>query len=241
MTETQTANQDARHSLEQVLGHRFMRPEMLDLALTHSSWANERGGGDQAHNERLEFLGDAVLELCVSAELYRRFPQAREGQMTRMRAHLVSTVSLAQRAKEIGLHSVLKLGRGEESQGGRLRDSVLSDAFEAVLAAVYVDGGFAAAQHVVARLFAHCWPSCVEPLMPKDDKTRLQELVQQHYGQMPLYVRTGSRGPEHAKIFDITLRLPDGTEFIATGRSCKKAEQEAARHALAHLGQKGIG
>ena len=131
----------ARIALEEKLGHVFARPELLDLALTHSSWANEYSGG-QHHNERQEFLGDAVLELCVSWELFRRFPEAREGELTKLRARLVSTVSLAERAREFGLDSLLKLGKGEERQGGRSRDSVLSDVLEAVLAAVYEDGGF---------------------------------------------------------------------------------------------------
>ena len=201
--------------LEPVLGHTFAKPELLDLALTHSSWANECGTG-QNHNERLEFLGDAVLEICVSAQLYSRFPDAREGELTKMRAHLVSTVSLAERARKIGLDTMLKLGRGEESQGGRTRDGVLSDAF-------------------VARLFADRWPTAASKTMPKDYKTRLQEASQQLFGQAPLYTRLGSRGPEHAKVFEIGLKLPDGTEFVATGSSCKKAEQNAAQQALAKL------
>ena len=110
----------ARIALEEKLGHVFARPELLDLALTHSSWANEYSGG-QHHNERQEFLGDAVLELCVSWELFRRFPEAREGELTKLRARLVSTVSLAERAREFGLDSLLKLGKGEERQGGQPR------------------------------------------------------------------------------------------------------------------------
>lgn len=223
--------------LEAALGYVFVRPELLDLALTHSSWANECGEG-QTHNERLEFLGDAVLELCVSTKLYRRFPDAREGELTKMRSHLVSTVSLAERARKVGLDRLLKLGRGEESQGGRTRDSVLSDAFEAVLAAVYADGGFDVAQRVVDRLFVDRWPERAEKAMPKDYKTRLQEVSQQRFGQPPMYTRLGSHGPEHSKVFEIALRLPDGTEFTASGSSCKKAEQSAALQALEMLCRK---
>ena len=138
--------------IERILDYHFSRPERVALALTHSSWANEHGLG-QAHNERLEFLGDAVLELCISWELFTRFPQAREGDMTRVRSQLVGTTSLAQRARETGIDQLLRLGRGEEQQGGRSRDAVLSDVFEAVLASVYEDGGYAAAQKVVARIF----------------------------------------------------------------------------------------
>ena len=214
------------------LGYDFIRKDLLELALTHSSWANECGSG-QEHNERQEFLGDAVLELCVSWEVYRRFPVAREGELTKMRSGLVSAVSLAERAREMGLDSLLKLGRGEESQGGRKRDAVLSDALEAVLAAIYEDGGFAATQEAVARIFAGQWPDRAgDGKASKDYKTRLQESSQQRFGQAPLYTRVGSHGPEHSKVFEVVLRLPDGSEFSASGSSCKKAEQQAARIAL---------
>lgn len=218
------------------LGHSFVRQELLKLALTHSSWANECAAG-QEHNERQEFLGDAVLELCVSWELYTRFPSAREGELTKMRSHLVSAVGLAERTRDLGLDVLIKLGRGEESQGGRKRDAVLSDALEAVLAAVYEDGGFAAAQKVVAHIFAGQWPSRAgDGKALKDYKTRLQEASQQRFGQAPLYTRTGSHGPEHSKVFEVSLCMPDGSLFAASGSSCKKAEQQAARAALEALG-----
>ena len=220
--------------LEENLGYAFQNPKLLKTALTHSSYANEAHNGTRS-NERLEFLGDAVLSIVVSDYIFRNCPHLPEGELTKMRAHLVSTVSLAERARKIGLVALLKLGRGEESQGGRNRDGVLSDALEAVLAAVYEDGGFAAAQGVVARLFADRWPTAASKTMPKDYKTRLQEASQQRFGEAPLYTRMGSQGPEHAKIFEIALRLPDGTEFAATGSSCKKAEQNAAQQALAVL------
>ena len=218
------------------LGHSFARRELLDLALTHSSWANEYSCG-QEHNERQEFLGDAVLELCVSWEIYKRFPTAREGELTKMRSNLVSAVSLAERARDLGLDVLLKLGRGEENQGGRKRDAVLSDALEAVLAAVYEDGGFEAAQKAVARIFAGQWPHRAgDGKASKDYKTRLQEASQQRFGQAPLYTRLASHGPEHSKVFEVSLRLPDGSQFVASGSSCKKAEQQAARDALETLG-----
>lgn len=234
--ETITAAAAARRELETRIGHAFARPELLDLALTHSSWANEAGGD---HNERLEFLGDAVLELCVSAWLYHRFPGVREGQLTRLRSGLVSTASLAERARHIGLDGLLRLGRGEEEQGGRRRDTVLSDALEAVLAAVYEDGGFAAARGAVERIFDGRWPQGVPAVSVKDCKTLLQEATQRLFGQTPAYVRAGSSGPEHAKVFEVVLTLPDGAEFRASGPSCRKAEQEAARRALAALGCAG--
>lgn len=226
---------EARAALEEKLGHVFDRLELLEQALTHSSWSNEYGMG-QKHNERQEFLGDAVLELSVSWELSRRFPGAREGELTKMRALLVSTVSLAQRARELGLDALIKLGKGEENQGGRSRDAVLSDALEAVLAAVYEDGGYEAARESVRRIFAAHWPrAAVKQPRLKDNKTRLQEAALQRFKERPSYAQLASHGPEHAKIFEVSLRLPDGREFLASGSSCKKAEQEAARLALEAL------
>ncbi|WP_300787562.1 ribonuclease III [uncultured Desulfovibrio sp.] len=218
--------------LERALGYRFANRSLLALALTHSSWANE-GGSLRQHNERLEFLGDAVLELAVSKELFERFTRLREGELTRLRSQLVSTPSLARLARSLDLGRALFMGRGEERQGGRDRDAVLSDAFEAVLAAVYEDGGFAAAHACVRKLFSPLWPKR-EDASPrhKDFKTLLQEIMQQRYRDRPLYRLLASHGPEHAKVFEVVVSLPDGREYAACGTSCKKAEQEAARLAL---------
>ena len=221
-------------ALEARLSHAFGDYRLLELALTHSSWANERGQAGQ-HNERQEFLGDAVLELCVSWELYRRFPSLREGELTRLRADMVGTASLARKARELGLDALLLLGCGEERQGGRSRDAILSDVFEAVLAAVYQDGGYAAAQGVVERVFAQDWPRDVTPQRSKDHKTHLQELCLQRFKGRPAYSLLACSGPEHARVFDVMLELPDGRAFYAQGRSCKKAEQEAARLAVENL------
>ncbi|GHU90993.1 ribonuclease 3 [Deltaproteobacteria bacterium] len=226
---------DARAALEQRLTHVFSRPALLALALTHSSFANESGGG-QEHNERLEFLGDAVLELCVSTELFRRFPAAREGELTAMRSKLISAAALAARARALGLDTLVMLGRGEENQGGRNRDSVLSDVLEAVVAAVYEDGGFAAACAAVGRIFAQCWPRAGEGARTAPDyKTRLQEITLRLCKDRPIYARRAAYGPEHAKIFEVALRLPDGRKFLGSGTSCKRAEQDAACNALAAL------
>ncbi len=216
--------------IEAIIGHKFTDKSLLDSALTHSSWANENEG--VTHNERQEFLGDAVLELCVSSFLFSVFPDAREGDLTRMRSRLVSTSSLAGLARGLGLECRLRLGKGEESQGGRQRDAILADALEAVLGAVFEDGGFAAAFGVVERLFKDIWPKDVVPWRGKDFKTRLQEEIQRVYKDRPLYTLIGSHGPEHAKVFEVRLNLPDGTELIARGPSLKRAEQEAARMAL---------
>ena len=225
--------------IEQILDYHFSRPERVALALTHSSWANEHGLG-QAHNERLEFLGDAVLELCISWELFTRFPQAREGDMTRVRSQLVGTTSLAQRARETGIDQLLRLGRGEERQGGRSRDAVLSDVFEAVLASVYEDGGYAAAQKVVARIFGTLLDEvCVGKPKTKDFKTSLQERSVALFHDRPVYTTLACEGPEHARHFTVQVSLPSGQQFTATGTSCKKAEQEAARLALCALEARG--
>ena len=225
--------------LEQTLDYHFQNRALLERALTHSSYANEFGLG-AAHNERQEFLGDAVLELCVSWELYRRFPNTREGDLTRLRSALVNTGSFANRAREIGLDRLLLLGRGEESQGGRKRDSVLSDVFEAVLAAVYEDGGFAAAQHTVSCVFRQIWPeSPDEGRKELDHKTYLQECVQHLFnGDRPVYTQVSASGPSHARQFTVEVHLPDGSRCTAEGTSCKKAEQSAAALALEELTKK---
>lgn len=222
---------EKKEIVEKALGYVFQKPELLHLALTHSSWANESGDTAE-HNERQEFLGDAVLELCVSWELFTRFPGAREGDLTRLRSQLVSTRALAELTRELGLDLCLRLGRGEESQGGRQRDTVLSDALEAVLGAVFEDGGHDAARRVVGHIFARRWPETVTATPAKDFKTLLQETTQRLHKDRPVYVLVGSHGPEHAKRFEVRLDLPDGKSFTATGQSLKRAEQEAAQTAL---------
>lgn len=217
--------------MEAVLGYSFNDSNLLLNAITHSSWANEHESAAR-HNERLEFLGDAVLELCVSAELFRRFPDAREGALTEMRARLVGARPLAALARSLGLDRCLRLGRGEESQGGRGRDALLSDALEAIFGAVYLDGGHDAACRVVERVFGRHWAGVAESVPGKDFKTRLQEATQRMYKERPVYALVGSSGPEHAKRFDVRLELPDGRSFTASGPSLKRAEQEAARVAL---------
>ena len=153
-----------------------------------------------------------------------------------MRSRLVSAAFLAGRARDLGLDKLLLLGRGEEKQGGRLRDSVLSDAFEAMLAAVYADGGFEAARAAVEGIFAPFWlDGGGRPGKPKDDKTRLQEETLRIFRERPIYTRKASHGPDHAREFEVALRLPDGREFTGSGTSCKRAEHDAARKALSAL------
>ncbi len=217
--------------LQSDIHYEFSEVKFLMTALTHSSYANETGAPN-GHNERLEFLGDAVLELCVSEELFRRFPEAPEGMLTQLRSRLVSEPSLAAAARGLRLDRCVLLGKGEENQGGRERGSLLSDVLEAVLGAVYLDGGYVAAQTAVRRIFRDAWPS--EPVAPKikDYKSRLQELTQRTFKSRPVYSLARSFGPEHEKQFEVLLTLPEGETVSATGASVKKAEQKAARKAL---------
>ena len=177
--------------LEKGLGYRFADTNVLLTALTHSSWANEHGG---THNERLEFLGDAVLELAVSSRLFALHPEAREGELTRMRSALVNESTLADVARALRLDERLRLARGEENQGGRQRDALLSDAMEAVLGGVYLDGGFQEALKVVDRLYAPLWPTAPGRIKRKDFKTRLQEVTQRISRGLPVYMQEDASG-----------------------------------------------
>lgn len=221
--------------LEGRLQYRFHDISLLATALTHSSWANEH---NTVHNERLEFLGDAVLEVNVSYEIYKRFPQEREGGMTRLRSRLVSEGKLAELARSLHLGEMLFMGRGEEAQGGRERPALIADAMEAVLGAVYLDGGHEEASALIHRLYADRWPEPGTDRKSKDYKTRLQEATQSQLHSLPVYMPLSSSGPEHAKTFRVQLELSDGRSFVAEGGSLKRAEQEAARLALEALGVK---
>ena len=213
--------------LQENIPYRFQQVKLLQTAMTHTSAANERTGGTE-HNERLEFLGDAVLELCISQELYRRFPDAREGELTAMRSQLVNQTSLASIARKLGIDKCLLLGKGEEAQGGRKKDTLLSDAVEALLGAVFLDGGNTAAEQMVGSLFKKKWATLNHSLQTRDYKSRLQEITQTRFKDRPVYSLMGNSGPEHAKVFTVVLRLPDGTCVEATGSSVKRAEQHAA-------------
>lgn len=231
-------NDTTLERLQEDIPYRFTQVKLLRSALTHSSFANEQHGGGGEHNERLEFLGDAVLELCISDALFARFPDTREGQLTAMRSRLVNQDSLAALARKIGLEKNLILGKGEEAQGGRGRNSLLSDAFEALLGAIYLDGGYEAARATVEALFADRWPGDAGAPKSKDGKSRLQEITQQLFKDRPAYALVGSEGPEHDKVFTVRLELPDTSVFIARGSSVKRAEQTAALQALAVLEEK---
>ena len=227
-------------TVQEDIHYRFRQVKLLELALAHSSWANERGCPNES-NERLEFLGDAVLELCVSQEVYGRYPEADEGLLTKVRSKLVKTATLAEVARSLGLDRHLCLGRGEETQGGRERDSLLADALEALFGAVFLDGGFDVARALVLELLGPRFPETANAPPGKDHKSRLQEITQDLHRERPQYVLAESSGPEHSKVFAVEVTLPDGARFRAEGGSLKKAEQAAAALALAALRPKSGG
>ncbi|WFS62130.1 ribonuclease III [Pseudodesulfovibrio thermohalotolerans] len=219
--------------LQDCIHHRFAQVKFLETALTHSSFANEQNGFED--NERLEFLGDAVLELCISEEGFKRYPSAHEGQLTRIRSQLVKEQSLAAIARNLKLDEYIRLGRGEELQGGRDRDALLADAFEAVLGAVFLDSGFEAARRTIQEIFESMWPARAMLPETKDYKSRLQEVAQDLFRDRPVYMLAGTSGPEHEKLFEVEVALPRGEKFRGAGTSVKRAEQESARIALEFL------
>lgn len=219
--------------LEQALGYGFRDREFLETALTHSSYANERHGG-AVSNERLEFLGDSVLGHLVADHIYRNFPHMPEGGMTRLRAELVCEQSLLRVAKELSLGRELKLGKGEELTGGRERPSILADAVEAILAAIYLDGGLEAARAFVgAYILSHIEENASPGLEAMGDyKTVLQELVQRDTGRTLSYETLSESGPEHDKRFVSQVVIDGRPMGSGSGRSKKESEQAAARAAL---------
>lgn len=219
-------------ALEEKLGYEFQDCRLLENALTHSSCANE-SRGRLSSNERLEFLGDSILGMVVAEHLYRNHPDLPEGDLTRTRAALVCEESLVEVAKELSLGEYLHLGKGEEAGGGRRRPSIQADAVEAVLAAVYLDGGIGSARKIIQR-YILCRE--IEGLTrPRDYKTALQELVQRESGQVLKYRLTGSEGPDHDKRFFVEVDLNGTAIGSGKGHSKKEAEQMAAKSAIQHL------
>ena len=220
--------------LEERLGHVFHDPSLLRTALTHSSYANENRASGAVCNERLEFLGDSVLGVTVADHLYRQYGSMPEGRMTRLRSELVCEQSLFRVAQKLRLGDHLRLGRGEEHNGGRDRHSILADAVEAVIAAMYLDGGMSAASEFIHRhLLSELGDE--EPLFYNDFKTALQELVQRQSGQILGYELTGEQGPDHDKTFAVRVLLNGEPIGSGEGRTKKEAEQAAARNALEAL------
>ena len=216
--------------LEAAIGYRFKNISLLQNALAHSSYANERWHSSLMSNERLEFLGDSILGMLVADHLYRNFPDRPEGELTRMRADMVCERALAAVAGKIGLGEHQLLGKGEEAGGGRGRDSILADAVESVIAASYLDGGMEAAKQFVDRFVLVNVPHA--KLHNRDYKTTLQELVQQKKNQTISYVLVGESGPDHDKQFVVQLLIYAKVAGVGTGSSKKRAEQDAARAAL---------
>jgi ribonuclease III len=223
---------EARRRLEDELGVTFREPGLLELSLTHRSFAFEAGG--LPTNERLEFLGDAVVGLVVTDLLYRKLPDAPEGRLAKVRAAAVNTRSLATLARGLRLGDYVRLGRGEEQSGGRGKDSILADTLEAVVGAVYVDRGIRAASAVVRRLFRSRLADLVAHPGSLDYKTSLQELTAAAVGVLPVY-DVSERGPDHAKRFTAVARVAGEHLGAGAGRSKKEAEQAAAEEAYQAL------
>ena len=219
-------------TLEEKLGYTFQSPELLENALTHSSCANESRGKLQS-NERLEFLGDSILGMVVADHLYRNHPDLPEGELTRTRSALVCEESLVEVAQALGLGEYLKLGKGEEAGGGRHRPSIQADAVEAVLAAVYLDGGIGSARKLIQKFILD---REAEKSASRDYKTALQELVQRESGQVLAYQLVGEEGPDHDKRFFVEVDLNGTPVGSGQGRSKKEAEQMAAKAAIGKLG-----
>ncbi len=201
-------------------------------AVTHKSWANEHRGNGTEDNERLEFLGDAVVDLLVSAYLMSRFPGAREGELSKLRAAVVDEPGLAGMGRALGLGELLRLGRGEELTGGREKASLLADAMEAVIAAVFLDGGLEAARRLVHPFLEEAYAAAASGTLDRDFKTQLQELAQARHRSSPRYRVVGEVGPDHSKVFEVEVELRGEPLGRGTGRSKKDAEQAAARGAV---------
>ena len=222
-------------NLQENLGYRFRDESLLRGALYHSSYANEHRNENIVSNERLEFLGDAVLGFVSAEFLYSRFPHAPEGELTRIRAALVREESLFEVAQALQLGECLMLGKGEESGGGRQRPSILADCTEAVFAAVYLDGGMDCARDLIHRVLLSKGDIEVAESRRRDYKTELQELVQRKPHQVLRYELVGQSGPDHAKVFTVAVLLNGDPVGEGSGHSKKEAAQASARAALEKL------
>lgn len=220
------------------LAYHFLSPALLEEALTHTSHVNEHKGAMRTHNERLEFLGDAVLSLVMSEYLASALPLSSEGALSKLKATLVSEATLARVARRLKLGDCLKLGRGEERSKGREKDSLLADALEAVIAAVHLDGGFEASRTVTRHIFMeelHRISANEAKPGSEDFKTQLQEWCQKRHDTLPRYSTTGESGPDHEKQFDVRVTIHGNVVGVGSGRSKKEAEQQAAKQALLHV------
>lgn len=234
MQSVQAKNDDTYNRLEKIVGYSFRDRTLLEEALTHRSRANEVQG--EQDNQRLEFFGDSILGFVVSHLLFSRFPAASEGELSHMRAALVDEARLSSIALQLGIGSCLLLGRGEEKSGGREKRSILADAYEALLAAIFLDGGLAAVRAVIERDFAgFIGEFAAAGVDSTDYKTRLQEYTQAGSGSAPAYELIATEGPDHARIYRFAVMVNGVTAGEGEGKSKKEAQQAAAREALAFL------
>jgi len=231
-------------TFQNIIGYSFRKAELLRAALTHKSYLNElrasEKDGAAQDNERLEFLGDAVLDLAISERLIALYPLSTEGDLSKMKARLVSEVTLARVARRLGVGEFLLLGRGEERTRGREKPSILADALEAVIAAVYLDGGFETAQTVLLQLFEDEFHRLEQRREDIDYKTELQECCQREFDVLPTYRVLRESGPDHQKLFEVKLMIKEEVFGIGRGRSKKEAEQQAAKQALEKLAQRPL-
>ena len=232
---TDQKRREALSKLEEMLSYNFRNISFLDTALTHRSYVHENQQLDLADNERYEFLGDAVLGVCVSDLLIKKYADFSEGTLSKIRAAIVNEKPLARLAAQLEIGDCLLLGKGEEISGGRLKDSLLADALEAVLAAIYLDAGFSKVKSIIKKL--------VGPLLQDDSlrsqyfdyKTALQEFCQKKYKTAPVYTIIDSHGPDHAKIFEVQVTIVDKAAHLGSGKSKKEAEKDAAQKAWEDL------
>lgn len=224
-------------NLERKLGFKFKNPQFLKTALTHRSYLNENPKSDTESNERLEFLGDAILEFLVTNHLFQNYPQASEGDLTSFRAATVSTKSLSQIARDLRLGDHLRLARGESKGGGKEKASILADSFEALLGAIYLDQGRAQAEKFLQKLVFPKIPEIISKGFYRDPKSSLQEKVQERSKSSPRYEVLEESGPDHQKIFRVGVFIADHLSGVGQGKSKQEAEEEAARKALEEYGK----
>lgn len=223
-------------SFEEKIGHRFGRRALLEQAFTHRSYLNENRAPGREHNERLEFLGDAVLELAVTEFLFAKYPDRPEGDLTAYRAALVNTVSISDAAGKIGMNDYLLLSRGEARDTGRARAIILANAFEAVIGAIYLDAGYEPAQRFIAAQLFHKVEEVVAKRLWQDPKSRFQEIAQEKAALTPSYRLQSQSGPDHDKRFVVGAYIGEERIALGEGRSKQEAEQDAAQKALVAKG-----
>jgi len=218
--------------LENNLGYTFKKKSLIKEAITHKSYAHEKQKGSLSFNERMEFLGDSVLELIISEYIFTTYPEYTEADLSRIKAYTVQESTLAEIAKSINIGDCLILGKGEEMTGGRKKDSLLADAFEAVLAAIYLDGGYKKAKAFILRHLIYKTDELSTKNFIFDFKTKLQEVAQAQFGVLPAYVIHKEEGPEHKKTFEVKVFINENYLGLGKGKTKKAAAQKAAEAAL---------